>query len=142
MAGTAPNPDPSSAGGTRCPACAEPLESFQEQGFTLLGCARCSGIWLWWAELQTARYLTPATLAALDARLGWGSGPPGGAPPGGARACPLCRQSMEEIAYGESRGVRIDRCRPCGGLWLDPGELVAIQLGPAAGGTQCEHPLS
>lgn len=39
--------------------------------------------------------------------------------------CPKCGYEMEEI--GE-RGVKIDRCTKCGGVYLDQGELEEILL--------------
>src|SRR5262249_32654029 len=42
--------------------------------------------------------------------------------------CPKCGLELEEIVL---RGVRIDKCFGCGGLWLDAGELEEL--------TQREH---
>lgn len=38
--------------------------------------------------------------------------------------CPKCGMDLEEMTYG---GVVIDKCFSCGGLWLDEGELEAVQ---------------
>jgi len=38
--------------------------------------------------------------------------------------CPKCGNDLEEMTYG---GVVIDKCFSCGGLWLDEGELEAVQ---------------
>ncbi|MCS6936312.1 MAG: zf-TFIIB domain-containing protein [Candidatus Bipolaricaulota bacterium] len=37
--------------------------------------------------------------------------------------CPLCDVSMREV---ERRGVRIDVCPECRGVWLDRGELEKL----------------
>jgi len=37
--------------------------------------------------------------------------------------CPKCGHSLSEIEY---RGVRIDRCGNCSGVWLDAGELEQL----------------
>jgi hypothetical protein len=37
--------------------------------------------------------------------------------------CPKCGMQLVEIDY---RGIKIDRCSECEGLWLDKGELAAI----------------
>ena len=37
--------------------------------------------------------------------------------------CPKCGNSLSEIEY---RGVRIDRCGNCSGVWLDAGELEQL----------------
>jgi uncharacterized protein len=38
-------------------------------------------------------------------------------------ACPKCMVSMQKV---ERSGVVIDRCRDCGGIFLDRGELQAL----------------
>jgi len=37
--------------------------------------------------------------------------------------CPRCGMSLEEITY---RGIQIDRCFNCGGVWLDESEFDEI----------------
>lgn len=37
--------------------------------------------------------------------------------------CPKCGDSLQEI---ELKGVKIDRCRSCLGIWLDAGELEQV----------------
>lgn len=39
--------------------------------------------------------------------------------------CPLCEVSMKEV---ERRGVLIDVCPECKGVWLDKGELEKLLL--------------
>ena len=38
--------------------------------------------------------------------------------------CPKCGMQLEEITFG---GVQVDKCFHCEGLWLDKGEVEAIQ---------------
>lgn len=38
--------------------------------------------------------------------------------------CPLCRETT--LAMAEHRGVDIDRCPQCRGVWLDCGELERL----------------
>ena len=38
--------------------------------------------------------------------------------------CPKCGMPLEELTLG---GVHVDKCFNCGGLWLDQGEMEAIQ---------------
>ncbi len=38
--------------------------------------------------------------------------------------CPKCGMQLEEITFSD---VRIDKCFPCGGTWLDNGELELIR---------------
>lgn len=44
--------------------------------------------------------------------------------------CPLCDVSMREV---ERRGVRIDVCSECRGVWLDRGELEKLMAVEAGG---------
>lgn len=37
--------------------------------------------------------------------------------------CPKCGDSLQEI---ELKGVKIDRCMSCQGIWLDAGELEQV----------------
>ena len=39
--------------------------------------------------------------------------------------CPKCGMSLKEIEY---KGVKIDKCAQCDGIWLDAGELEAVLL--------------
>lgn len=38
--------------------------------------------------------------------------------------CPKCPGEMENVSYDE---VKVDRCRACGGLWFDSGELEELR---------------
>lgn len=45
--------------------------------------------------------------------------------------CPRCEQTMlsQQVAY-DAHKVEIDRCRSCGGIWLDKGEVdTLIKIG-------------
>ncbi|MBI2267149.1 MAG: zf-TFIIB domain-containing protein [Armatimonadetes bacterium] len=37
--------------------------------------------------------------------------------------CPKCGYELEEVSR---KGVQVDRCTECGGIWLDPGELEIL----------------
>jgi hypothetical protein len=37
--------------------------------------------------------------------------------------CPKCGQQLSEIDY---KGVKVDRCMHCQGIWLDAGELEQV----------------
>jgi uncharacterized protein with PIN domain len=38
--------------------------------------------------------------------------------------CPKCGMELREIEY---RGVKVDRCFTCDGVWFDAGEVDALQ---------------
>ncbi|MBK6916071.1 MAG: zf-TFIIB domain-containing protein [Deltaproteobacteria bacterium] len=37
--------------------------------------------------------------------------------------CPKCGMELSEITF---RGVKVDKCFACGGVWLDDGELEEL----------------
>lgn len=37
--------------------------------------------------------------------------------------CPKCGMELIEIDY---KGIEVDKCSGCGGIWLDAGELEAV----------------
>lgn len=41
-----------------------------------------------------------------------------------AMKCPKCGMELIEIDY---KGIRIDKCSACDGVWLDAGELDAVR---------------
>ena len=45
--------------------------------------------------------------------------------------CPKCGSDLTPEV---SRGIEIDRCASCGGMWLDAGELDALANAPKSGG--------
>ena len=45
--------------------------------------------------------------------------------------CPKCGLELEEITY---RGIKIDECFSCGGVFLDAGELQAVAASEGSGG--------
>lgn len=47
----------------------------------------------------------------------------------GAMRCPKCRSDMAQI---DVQGTEIDRCRDCGGLWFDAGEVEVLRNREAA----------
>ncbi len=47
----------------------------------------------------------------------------------GAMRCPKCRADMEQINY---KGIEIDRCTICNGIWFDQGEIEQLQNKKAA----------
>ncbi|HRX85839.1 MAG TPA: zf-TFIIB domain-containing protein [Phycisphaerae bacterium] len=44
--------------------------------------------------------------------------------------CPQCAAVMETHPYGGAGNVVIDTCASCGLVWLDPGELTALERAP------------
>ena len=82
-------------------------------------CPSCGGVWFDKDELDRSldsKAEFPASGAApnpiLDDKVGW---------------CPRCNVSMAKEPAPSNPKVTVDRCRRCGGLWLDAGELEKAQ---------------
>lgn len=41
--------------------------------------------------------------------------------------CPCCALPLEAVEYAYCSRILIDRCAKCGGIWLDAGELEALE---------------
>lgn len=129
-----------------CPACATPLEqrAFQltndgrqpQRGASLSrgaalfvadlevdGCPSCGGVWLDQGELR-ALASDEARLRALDECFVQRAIP--FSQDGEARLCPICAIALCPIEYDAFRGIRLDNCPKCDGVWLDHGEAGAI----------------
>jgi len=129
-----------------CPACATPLEqrAFQltsdgnqprrgaamSRGAALFvadievdGCPSCGGVWLDQGELR-ALASDEDRLRALDECFVQRAIP--FSQDGEARLCPSCAIALRPIEYDAFRGVRLDNCPSCDGVWLDHGEAGAI----------------
>jgi len=121
-----------------CPACADPaaLEPVALGGVSGERCPDCRGTWFPRGHLR--RLLEASRPAA-------GAPEPAAAPlsvgvgPVRYRRCPLCGQLMHRQNHGRTSGVIVDLCR-AHGVWLDEGELAALQRYVASGGSADETP--
>lgn len=57
--------------------------------------------------------------------------PGGSAKKTGSMRCPKCDTKLEPVAY---KGIEIDRCEGCNGIFLDDGELDTLAAAPNSGG--------
>jgi len=109
-----------------CPLCATPLSIGRLEGFSLLCCARCSGMLI---EMDCFAAVIDAVrmheIHSLQRVLPRGQNP-------GDRviACPSCGQPMLSHLYDGPGNVVIDSCERCQVNWLDPGELRRIAVAP------------
>ncbi|MGI5862343.1 MAG: phospholipid scramblase-related protein [Myxococcales bacterium] len=106
----------------RCPACSELLFRRRIEGVEADGCPGCGGLWMDAGELQ-ALAKTPAALRKLDKIFT--PGVQAGEPEPNGR-CPRCEQPLGQMEFEQFRGIRLDRCKACGGIWLDHGEATGI----------------
>jgi Zn-finger nucleic acid-binding protein len=133
----AAQPQAATGRGGDCPGCGAQLQATAgSHGVEIDACGGCGGIWLDAGELEhLTSGLDPAAgagapdEAALRARLA--------AAPAEAdmryRECPRCHEVMHRRNFGTISGVIVDEC-PKHGLFLDAGELEAVEAFLRAGG--------
>jgi Zn-finger nucleic acid-binding protein len=98
-----------------CPACGELLFERTYSGVDIDECDRCFGLWLDHGELEHLAENLP-----LPERLLRTNQATVQVRPEGTRPCPHC---AEMLVGTHVKGVRIDLCPDCQGVWLDQGEL-------------------
>lgn len=114
---------PGSAKVLRCPVDGEPLTAHTRSGMSLATCGACHGLWLT-KDVVAAGGPTPDGQVnrvlgrAADVRHD-----------DAARMCPSCPAILIPKVV---RGVEVDRCQKCGGVWLDAGEYERLRTSPEA----------
>ena len=114
----------------KCPRDGAPLAKEQwEAQVSVHRCPSCEGLWLERGERVTGQAArvrkNSAKLASIDVvaaayELARQKALP--APP-----CPRCGKSLDATEYAYCSQILIDRCTTCHGVWLDPGELEALE---------------
>jgi len=93
------------------------------EGWEVHMCTECGGLWIGGDVFREAiRKPPPATVMSVK-----GPAPQPAVWEESALSCPACGKAMKKGVYSYSSGVIIDRCEPCGGIWLDRGELAKIR---------------
>lgn len=116
---------PSEPNGTpllSCPACGSEMNPITSSGIELDECSQCYGLWFDKGELEAIsrlRHGPPERL--LRSRLVTTQ-----LRPEGTRPCPRCAQYLVGM---KAKGIQLDICQDCQGLWLDQGELNALLEG-------------
>ena len=94
-------------------------------------CRRCRGVWLDKGELEaieeTVERDYAEELAAIPDMVG-SAFHAAFEKESAALTCPRCRVEMERKEYAYCSQVLIDACPRCGGVWLDKGELEALEI--------------
>jgi Zn-finger nucleic acid-binding protein len=110
----------------KCPRCQVPLSPgrVDAAGLNLaaFNCAECTGHWLSLTDLRAAEQV-------VDVRLIAWRHLPGIETQGRILFCPACPGSkpMDKVVSTRDQRVVMDVCGTCSGVWLDYGELEAIQ---------------
>lgn len=92
-------------------------------------CPSCNGVWLQRGELEAIQETLErdysAELRRIDVvALAYEQARQAAQPP---IACPSCGSSVQAEEYGYCSQILVDRCGTCGGIWLDSGELQALE---------------
>jgi len=109
-----------------CPRCGVPLTQnrIDAAGLDLeaANCAECTGHWLALDDLRAAEKV-------VDVRLLKWLHLPGKETQGRILFCPRCtgHKAMDKVVSTRDQRVVMDVCSACKGVWLDRGELEAIQ---------------
>jgi uncharacterized protein len=105
----------------RCPACQHPLSAVRLAGIEVDGCDHCGGVWFDRGEIQQLGSW-PAALEAIGQHFSGRTVPQTPA----ERCCPDCQRELEPFQFESLRGIELDRCPGCAGVWLDAGEAQEI----------------
>jgi Zn-finger nucleic acid-binding protein len=113
----------------KCPRDGATLTNEKYEGVVVDRCPSCGGIWLDSGELRTIQetiendYSTTLNKIDLVARaheLARQQKRP-------EIDCPKCGGHLNPREYSYCSQILIDRCEQCGGVWLDSGELQALE---------------
>lgn len=113
---------------TSCPTCRERLHEAALDGYRVEACNACGGI-------LTNHGVFGKVIKIRRAASADGRRTPAPIDPREFErsiACPSCRRRMEVHPYYGPGAVVIDTCAGCGLVWLDRGELRAIELAPGS----------
>ncbi|QDV40283.1 hypothetical protein Enr13x_00890 [Stieleria neptunia] len=113
-----------------CPRDGSSLASETYEGDVVVDrCPTCRGIWLDAGELKTiqetierdySNQLRQINVVARAYELARQKSRP-------EIRCPKCQGALEPREYAYCSQILIDRCSGCGGVWLDEGELAALE---------------
>lgn len=109
----------------KCPACSRPLRpQTLERGLRAQHCFACGGNWIsvkayrsWWLHHQ----VNLPEKAAIELVQELPAEPPY------PLHCPECDYLMSRARVGHGIQFTLDRCRNCGGIWLDGREWEALR---------------
>ncbi|MCB9676964.1 MAG: zf-TFIIB domain-containing protein [Alphaproteobacteria bacterium] len=103
-----------------CPRCDAPLQEASILGQSVDRCPARHGLLVEQRRLiPLVEALVSATIEVIDL-----DDPIEPVPDShGVAGCPDCARPMTRFGYMETRTVTLDRCQPCGIVWIDEGEL-------------------
>ncbi len=107
------------------------IEQPYEADVKVDACPACGGMWLDKGELERIEASVEHDYSEELARLPDLAGPAyeqamQSKPP--ELACPKCDTALERRQYGYASQIMVDSCPQCGGVWLDKGEIQALEI--------------
>jgi len=113
----------------QCPACKVPLRHHKHSYVEFEICPQCRGIYVDARKLHGLA-VNVAVDGQLESKEKLTFKPrqvmrplPDSFP---ALPCPQCGTPMKEFNYAYDSNIFVDRCDRCGGVWLDPDEIIDI----------------
>ena len=109
-----------------CPGCGDQLETAAMGDHACCACPSCFGVAIEHEPFRSAVEERRAAYSGPDQ-------PPMPLNPAELRHrrdCPICRDEMDVHPYFGPGTTIIDSCRRCGVVWLDTGEVTAIEQAP------------
>jgi len=105
-----------------CPRCDKVMNPVRPDEVDAQQCPKCGGHWVEGADLRQLE-------ATVDVRLFEWRTLPSDEVQARELPCPRCnpREVMKKVRSERDRHVLLDVCGRCHGVWLDKGELRAIQ---------------
>jgi Zn-finger nucleic acid-binding protein len=112
----------------RCHACHRDLLAAEYEDERIETCPGCAGTFVAHDSLAAVAHddRVPRSEQERRAALARSLEEPVDVARDALRRCPVCRAAMRRHAYAFSSGVVVDSCEPHG-IWLDSGELQAIE---------------
>ncbi len=107
-----------------CPRCNTVLSEAAIGDIRVDGCTTCGGVWFDDHELTSVVYQHAAELPELESRFH--SGGAGWQRKEQGLTCPVCDSPLVQFQFKHTPGIPVNGCPGCKGLWLDDGELAAI----------------
>ncbi len=129
--------------GLSCPRDGSSLSpEVYEADIEIDACGQCGGVWLDKGELEQIQRTVERDHGSLLDRP---HDPTGGLPsspvPRPRISCPKCAAEMDARPYGMGSMVVIDVCPDGCGIWLDQGELEALEVLFERGQEEAQIPL-
>jgi Zn-finger nucleic acid-binding protein len=102
-----------------------------EADITVEACPACQGVWLDHGELERIQESSERDYSSELQRVpdsvtqAYAMARAKGA---AVRDCPSCGRELDRAEYSYCSQILIDVCRHCRGVWLDRGELQALEM--------------